>query len=61
MLTETLVALLGVLDPPERAIVELSLQGYTVGEITAHLGRAERTVRRVRERFRQQLERHAEG
>ena len=44
-------------DPDERAILELSLQGYTATEISERLGRAERSVRRLRERVRVRLER----
>jgi RNA polymerase sigma-70 factor (ECF subfamily) len=43
-------------DPGDRAIVELHLQGYTLAEISQQLGRAERTVRRVLARARQQLQ-----
>src|SRR5438132_1271061 len=49
--------LLGELDEDERPIIELSLQGYTTQEISELLGRAERSVRRLRERVRAQLER----
>jgi RNA polymerase sigma-70 factor (ECF subfamily) len=49
--------LLAGLDADERPILELSLQGYTTVEISARLGRAERTVRRVRERVRDWLDR----
>jgi RNA polymerase sigma-70 factor (ECF subfamily) len=55
MLTEMVEALLNGLAPPERAIVELSLQGYTTSEIAERLGRSERTVRRVRERIKDRL------
>jgi RNA polymerase sigma-70 factor (ECF subfamily) len=44
-------------DADERAILELSLQGYTATEISEKLGRAERSVRRLRERVRKRLER----
>jgi RNA polymerase sigma-70 factor (ECF subfamily) len=44
-------------DPDERAVLELSLQGYTATEISERLGRAERSVRRLRERVRKRLER----
>ena len=40
----------------ERSVVELSLQGFTAQEISGTLGRAERSVRRLRERVRKQLE-----
>lgn len=57
-LAEAVEALLGaVSDPAERAVLELSLQGYTTAEIAAKLNRAERTVRRFRERARTRLER----
>ena len=52
-----LIALLEGLEPPERAIVELSLQGYSAREISTQLVRAERTVQRVREHVRTQLQR----
>jgi RNA polymerase sigma-70 factor (ECF subfamily) len=57
ILAETVEALLRGLDADDRAIVELSLQGYTTPEIGARLGFAERTVRRVRERLKRRLER----
>jgi len=44
-------------DPDERAILELSLQGHTAIEISERLGRAERSVRRLREHIRKRLER----
>jgi RNA polymerase sigma-70 factor, ECF subfamily len=57
VLTETVEQLLETLDEDERPILELSLQGYTTQEISVQLGRAERSVRRLRERIRKQLER----
>jgi RNA polymerase sigma-70 factor, ECF subfamily len=56
-LAETVEELLRGLDEHERQIIELSLQGYSTQEISASLGRAERSVRRLRERVRLQLER----
>jgi RNA polymerase sigma-70 factor (ECF subfamily) len=56
-LTETVELLLRGLDTDERGVVEMSLQGYTTQEISEQLGRAERSVRRLRERVRGQLER----
>jgi RNA polymerase sigma-70 factor, ECF subfamily len=56
-LTETVERLLRDLDDDQRAILELSLQGYSTLEISERLGRAERSVRRVRERTRARLER----
>ena len=57
VLAETVENLLSGLDGDERSIVALSLQGYTTQEIGESLGRAERSVRRLRERVRKQLER----
>jgi RNA polymerase sigma-70 factor (ECF subfamily) len=57
ILAETVETLLGSLDEDERPIIELSLQGYSTQEISTQLGRAERSVRRLRERVRKQLER----
>jgi RNA polymerase sigma-70 factor (ECF subfamily) len=55
MLAETVERLMLGLNPDDRAIIELSLQGYTVPEISARLGPSERTVRRLRERVRLRL------
>jgi RNA polymerase sigma-70 factor, ECF subfamily len=57
MLSETVEKLLGGLNEPERSIVLLSLQGYSAVEISPVVVRSERTVQRVRERVRSQLER----
>ena len=57
MLAETIERVMSGLDAEDREVVALSLQGYTVAEIGARLGRAERTVRRLRERVRKRLER----
>jgi RNA polymerase sigma-70 factor (ECF subfamily) len=56
MLIETVEQLLRDLSEHERPIMELSLQGYTAQEISLQLGRAERSVRRLRERVRRRLE-----
>jgi RNA polymerase sigma-70 factor (ECF subfamily) len=56
-LGETVERLLAALDEDERPILELSLQGYTTQEISERLGRAERTVRRLREQIRTRLQR----
>jgi RNA polymerase sigma-70 factor (ECF subfamily) len=61
VLAETVEQVLRRLDADERSIFELSLQGYTTQEISAQLGRAERSVRRLRERVRRQLERLQAG
>jgi RNA polymerase sigma-70 factor (ECF subfamily) len=57
MLAEAVERLLGDLAPPERSIVELSLQGYTTTEIANQRRRSQRTVRRVRERIKDRLKR----
>jgi RNA polymerase sigma-70 factor, ECF subfamily len=49
ILAETVERMLLRFPPKERAIVELSLQGHTVKEIGARLGRANRSVNRIRE------------
>jgi RNA polymerase sigma-70 factor (ECF subfamily) len=56
MLTETIEHLLRGLEGRDRDIVTLSLQGYTGPEISAQLGRPERTVYRVLGRVRKRLE-----
>jgi RNA polymerase sigma-70 factor, ECF subfamily len=50
--TETEERMMRGLKPEEREIIELFRQGHTSPEISARLGRAERTVRRVVEGFR---------
>jgi RNA polymerase sigma-70 factor, ECF subfamily len=57
VLAETVEDLIGRLQGNERTIVELSLQGYSTQEISQQTGRAERSVRRVREQVRRALER----
>ena len=57
VLSETVGQLLASLDEEERPVLELSLQGYTTREISERLGRAERTVRLLREGVRHRLER----
>jgi RNA polymerase sigma-70 factor (ECF subfamily) len=57
VLSEMVEQLLASLDEDERPILELSLQGYTTREISERLGRAERTVRLLREGVRHRLER----
>src|SRR5262245_49910311 len=60
VLAETVENLMRDMNRDERAIFELSLQGYGTQEISEQLGRAERSVRRLRERVRKQLERSSE-
>jgi RNA polymerase sigma-70 factor (ECF subfamily) len=57
VLSETLERLFAGVDEDERPVLELSLQGYTTREISERLGRAERTVRLLREGVRHRLER----
>jgi RNA polymerase sigma factor (sigma-70 family) len=57
ILAETVEHLFREVNVHEHPILELSLQGYTATEISARLGRAERSVRRLRERIRKRLER----
>jgi RNA polymerase sigma-70 factor (ECF subfamily) len=57
VLAETVESLLRGLDGRDRAIVTLSLQGYTVAEVSDEIGRTQRTVQRVLERVRKRLER----
>jgi RNA polymerase sigma factor (sigma-70 family) len=57
LLAEAIDELLGSVDQDERPILELSLEGYSVAEISERLGRAQRSVRRLRERARKRLER----
>jgi RNA polymerase sigma factor (sigma-70 family) len=54
-LVETVELLMRGLDPDDRVVIELSLQGYSVQEISEKVGRAERTVRRLRERVKERL------
>jgi RNA polymerase sigma-70 factor (ECF subfamily) len=57
VLAETVEGLLRRLDVDERTIVEMSLQGCSTQEISEQTGRAERSVRRIRETIRKHLER----
>jgi RNA polymerase sigma-70 factor (ECF subfamily) len=57
VLRETVEQLLRELPESQRPILELSLQGYTAQEISQQLGRAERSVRRLREQVRLKLQR----
>jgi RNA polymerase sigma-70 factor (ECF subfamily) len=57
VLAETVELLLRGVDEDERPILEMSLQGYTTPEISAQLGRPERSVRRLRERVKKRLQR----
>jgi RNA polymerase sigma-70 factor, ECF subfamily len=61
VLGETVEQLFAALDDDERPVLELSLQGYSTREISERLGRAERTVRLLRECIRHRLERMQQG
>lgn len=56
-LADTLESLMQRLTPRERAVATLRLQGHSVLEISARVGRTERTVERALERARYYLER----
>jgi RNA polymerase sigma-70 factor (ECF subfamily) len=56
-LAETVEQLFAAMSEEDRPVLELSLQGYTTREISERLGRAERTVRLLREGMRKRLER----
>lgn len=55
MLAEMVEQLLLGFDPEDRPVVEAQLQGLSSAETAAQLHRAERSVRRIRERVRQRL------
>jgi RNA polymerase sigma-70 factor (ECF subfamily) len=55
ILAETVDTLLSGMEPRDRRIVELSLQGYSALEVAERVGSTERTVYRVLERVRKQL------
>ena len=61
LLADTVEQVLRGLDVDDRAIVERSLQGYTVPEISAALGVTERTVYRRLERVKARLQRLRSG
>jgi RNA polymerase sigma-70 factor (ECF subfamily) len=62
VIAETVERLSRAVEADDRPILELSLQGYTAAEIGLRLGRAVRSVHRVRERIRKRLVRlQAEG
>jgi RNA polymerase sigma-70 factor (ECF subfamily) len=57
MLEDTVQALLHGLNEKEQEVVRLRLQGFTVEEISAQVGRTERRIRRVLERVKERLRR----
>lgn len=56
MLNELLTELMRSLEPREREMLTLSLQGHSVEEISQKVSRSERTVRRVLDRIRGEME-----
>jgi RNA polymerase sigma-70 factor (ECF subfamily) len=60
-LTDTVQKLLAGLEPLERQMVELRLQGYGLDEIAGDVSRSERTVRRLLERVKERLLREYTG
>jgi RNA polymerase sigma-70 factor (ECF subfamily) len=56
VLAETIEQMMRGLASDDRSIIELSLQGYTAREISDRIGRAERSVRRVREHIKKRLQ-----
>jgi RNA polymerase sigma factor (sigma-70 family) len=56
VLAETIEQMMRGLTSDDRSIIELSLQGYTAQEISDRVGRAERSVRRVREHIKKRLQ-----
>jgi RNA polymerase sigma-70 factor (ECF subfamily) len=61
MLAETVEQVLRELEPREQEIVSLSLQGFSAAEISAQIGRTERTVHRALKRVREHLEKMQVG
>jgi RNA polymerase sigma-70 factor (ECF subfamily) len=59
MLNETVAELLVGLSERDRQIVEMSLQGYSVAEMSVEAGCAQRTVQRLLARVKQRLERQS--
>ncbi len=55
-LTDELESFMQTLEPPERRVLELRLQGYNLEEIAAEIHRSLRTTCRVLERIKQKLE-----
>ncbi len=56
-LLDTLEQVFHGLEPPQRRMVELRLQGCGLDEIAVHVGRSERTVRRLLELVKERLRR----
>jgi RNA polymerase sigma-70 factor (ECF subfamily) len=56
-LADEVESVMRALEPSQRQIFELRLQGYTLSEISGESGRSLRTVRRVLDRIKSHLER----
>jgi RNA polymerase sigma-70 factor (ECF subfamily) len=56
LLAETVEQVMSGLKERERSVLTLSLQGYSVQEISEQIGRTERTVRRMLESIKRRLE-----
>lgn len=56
ILAETIENILNHLDKRDQEILRLTLQGYSVSQISTRVDRTERTVHRVLERVRERLE-----
>jgi RNA polymerase sigma-70 factor (ECF subfamily) len=61
VLAETVEQLLRGLQPRDREIAALLLEEYGVSEISSRVGCSERTVRRVRDRIRNDMQKTLEG
>jgi RNA polymerase sigma-70 factor (ECF subfamily) len=61
LLTETVRELLDGLEPREREMIVLTLQGYTQAEISTKVGWGERTIQRILGRIRRRLERQRDS
>ena len=57
-MAETVEQVLRGFDPEDRPVIELSLQGCSTEEIGQRLNRAERSVRRLREGWRDRVPLH---
>ena len=55
-MAEIVECLLARLEADERIMLEMSLQGFSAQDISEQTGRAERSVRRLRERVRKHLQ-----
>jgi RNA polymerase sigma-70 factor (ECF subfamily) len=55
-LADMVQQILTPLDPLARKVVEMRLQGYQMGEIATQTGYCQRTVRRLLNRFKEQME-----